>query len=136
MFFLSSTLNVLTKKIESHIGVGLFFFGFFFLGFFSWGGISSGTTGGGTTSWGGTDSGSNVGDQTSNIDSSQSGGEETWPEWFDGDAGGFDDFVQVIGVDFDIGVVKDEGGVGAAEFRVGHFKGVRLKQICKFDLRL
>merc|ERR1712004_59240 len=117
-FFKSNWLfqNFLTEEIKSHVGVGFFFFGFLLLGFFGWGGISSGTTGGSTTSWGRADSGSDVGDQTGYVDSSQSGSEQTWPEWFDGNSGSFDNFVQVVGVDFDITVVKDEGGIGAAKF--------------------
>merc|ERR1711994_1112794 len=49
VFFFSYFLS---KKIESHIGVGFFFFGFFFLLFGSWSGITSG--GSGATSWGST----------------------------------------------------------------------------------
>merc|ERR1711957_21949 len=114
----------LSKEIKSHVGVGGGLFGDFFLGGSSWGGITTSSSGGSTSSWGsaGTDTGSNVGDQTSYVNTGQGGGEETWPEWLDGDTSGFDDLVQVISVDFDIRVLEDEGGVGAAKFGVGHFK--------------
>merc|ERR1712187_32250 len=110
----------LSKQVKSHVGVGLFF-GRFFLLLFSWGSFSSSATGSGTSSWGGTDSGANVGDQTGNIAALEGGGEKSWPEWFDGDTGGFDDLVQVVGIDFDVRVVEDQSGVGAGEFRVCHF---------------
>merc|ERR1712178_631810 len=55
-FFLISAvvvfLHFLSKKIESHIGVGFFFFGRLFLLFSSWSGFTTGSSS--ATSWGST----------------------------------------------------------------------------------
>merc|ERR1712127_1005745 len=121
--YLVGFLKVLSKEIKSHIRVGSGLFGGLLLGSSSWSGFTTGS-GGTTSGWGsaGTDTGTDVGDQTGYVNTGQGGGEKAWPEWFDGNAGGFDNLVQVISVDLDIGVLEDQGGVGAAKFGVSHFK--------------